>query len=116
MAVKFSMTRDINGYNGFGLMPSDIMWNGVLVSGVEQTITIPSSPYASYPNLVTIFSFAPGSSIWVAYNKTSTPPTSTIALGDIELNPTARSVNEGDIIHFSTNDASNEYGVILYVY
>jgi hypothetical protein len=111
---KFNMIRDINGYNGFGLQFTGIEWQGVLKQGLTQSITIPGSPYADYSGLLLIFSFAPGSSIWVAQNATATAPTTTIALCNSELNPTARQVYAEDIISFATNDVSDEYGAILY--
>lgn len=36
MSTKFSMTRDINGYNGFGILPTYDIQNAVLAVGVEQ--------------------------------------------------------------------------------
>jgi hypothetical protein len=110
------MIRDINGFNGFGLPFADNKFSGILVSQTEQTVTVPNSPYATYPNILAIFSFAPGSSIWVSLNATSTPPSGSIGTVTSELNPTARSMQGGDVLHFNTNDASDEMGVIFYAY
>lgn len=116
MVAKFNMVRDINGYNGFGLQFTDIGWKGILTAGIEDTITIPESPFADYPNLLLIFSFAPGSMVWVSKNQTATAPTGSLAASTSEANPTARAVNAGDVIHFITNDASDEIGATLYAY
>jgi hypothetical protein len=111
---KFIMTRDINSYNGFGLPFSTDKWSTTLLDGVEQTVTVPKSPYSDCPNVLAVFSFAPGSSIWVANNETATVPGGSFASTSSELNPAARSVKGGDVLHFITNDASDELGVIFY--
>lgn len=108
------MVRDINGYNGFGLQFSTELYSGILTSASEQTLTVPSAPDATYPHLLAIFSFAPGSSIWVARNQTAEVPTGAISSSTSEQNPAARYVYPGDVLHFITNDASDEYGVIFY--
>ena len=108
------MVRDINGYNGFGLSFSENEFQGILTSSSEQTVIVPTSPFADYPNLLAIFSFAPGSSIWVALNQTAVAPSGSITSSSSELNPQARLVMGGDIIHFATNDVSDEYGVMFY--
>jgi len=111
---KFAMTRDINGYNGFGLPFADNKYDTALLVGVEQTLTVPNSPFADYPNVLAIFSFAPGSSIWVALNETATVPGASFASTDSELNPAARWCKAGDVLHFISNDAVDEVGVIFY--
>lgn len=111
---KFIMTRDINGYNGFGLPFSDNQYATTLVTGVEQTLTVPEIPFANYPNLIAVFSFAPGSAIWVALNATATIAGSSFATTNSELNPSGRSVQSGDVLHFITADASDEIGVTFY--
>lgn len=110
----FNMTRDINGYNGFGLPFSDNIYNGTLSDGVEQTLTVPKSPFADYPNLIAIFSFQPGSTIYVALNQTAAVASGPITSGTSEINPAARLVKGGDVLHFITNDSSDDYGVIFY--
>jgi len=111
---KFIMTRDINGYNGFGLQFSDNKYSGLLSAGVEQTLTVPESPFADYPNLLAVFSFEPGSTVWVSLNATAVVPSTSISSSNSELNPAARYVTGGDVLHFITDDASDEYGVIFY--
>lgn len=113
---KFNMIRDINGYNGFGLQFTDVMWQGILLAGVEQTIIVPESPFADFKNLLMIFSFQPGSSIWVARNQNATVPAGSVTECVSEMNPTARQVYAGDEINFITNDSSNEFGATLYAF
>ncbi len=111
---KFAMIRDINGYNGFGLQFSDNKYGGILLSAVEQTLTVPNSPFADYQNILAIFSFEPGSTIWVALNQTATLPVGSITSVNVELNPSARYVTGGDVLHFITADATDEFGVTFY--
>lgn len=112
--TKFIMARDINGTNGFGLMPSYWSYTTTLVANVEQTITVPSSNDPMYQRMLIIFGIAPGSTIWVAYNNTATVPSGSFAQSNSEMNPTARWVKAEDVIHLITNDASDEVGVIFY--
>lgn len=111
---KFNMTRDINGYNGFGLPPSQDMFSGVIEAGVEQTVTVPESPYSDFPHVLAVFGLEPGSNNWVAYNQTAVAAAGSLASTNSELNPSARILKGGDVIHFITNDTSNEIGVSFY--
>ena len=114
---KFNMIRDINGYNGFGLQFTGIFWQGLLSQGISQSITIPASPWSDCSNLILIFYFQPGSSVWVARNSTATFPSGAVTLCLSEGNPTARQVYAGDVISFITNDATkDEFGAALYAF
>lgn len=110
MSTKFSMTRDINGYNGFGLMPCDDKFGMNLITGAPQTVTVPDN----HQVWVAIFMLEPGDSVWVAYNATATIPSSTVAACNCELNPPAWRVLAGDTISFATTDASITVGVKFY--
>lgn len=108
------MTRDINGYNGFGLPVSNAKYSAILLAGVEQTVTVPPTQGALYPNLLAIFTFQPGNSIWVALNATASAPSGSFGTTDSELNPQARICKAGDVWHFITNDTTDEIGVFFY--
>jgi len=101
MSTKFSMTRDINGYNGFGILPTYDIYSGALVATVADNMTVP----ANYPNWIAIFSYTPGASVWVCVNGTAAAPVGAIASGSSALNPSARQVKAGDVISFYTDDA-----------
>lgn len=109
--TKFSLVRDINGYNGFGLQFTINKYSANLATSTDTTLTVPS--YSS--QYLAIFSFQNGSSVWVANNATAAVPVgATFAAVSSELNPTARLVNAGDVLHFITADASALVGVTLY--
>lgn len=95
------MTRDINSYNGFGLLPTQDVQAGVLVANVLQSITVPSN----YQNWIAIFSFSPGASCWVSFNDTAAVPVGGPVSSVSVLNPSARQVKAGDTITIISADA-----------
>ena len=110
----FSMSRDINGYVGFGLPFSNEKYNTILSSGSAQTLTVPSSSNATYQKVLAVFSFEPGSVVWVSNNETAAVPGSSFASATSELNPAARLVNAGDVLSFITDNTTSEVGVTFY--
>ncbi len=114
--TPFSMVRDINGFNGFGVSFSDQKYSMTLALGVEQTITIPKPADGQYKNWLVIFSGEPGTSVWVALNGTAVAPTGAASTTTSELNPTARKVagDGSQVLHFITPDTSADVGVVLY--
>lgn len=111
MPTLFAMTRDINGYNGFGLPFSINKYSATLTTGAEQTFTVPSETR----NYIVIFSFEPGARVWVAKNETAAVPAgATVVSTTSELNPTARQVLGGDVLHFITPDVTADMGITLY--
>lgn len=113
MTTKFSMIRDVNGYNGFGLYNSDRKYEVLLTSGGgEVTLTIPGDNPKGYLMIITP---EPGAVVWVAYNATATGGTSPApTTTDSELNPIGRYVKPGDVIHLLTTDTSVQVGIVLY--
>ena len=108
---QFNLTRDVNGYNGFGLPFAVDNYNATIVANTDATLTTPS--YA--PHYVAIFSYQQGGSVWVAANATAAKPVgATFASTTSTLNPTARYVKAGDVIHFLTGDTSAMVGVTFY--
>ncbi len=111
MATKFNMTRDINGYNGFGLQFTDIAYATSLSANAEQHFTVPELSYELY---LAIFSFDPGTRVWVSNGDTAAVPAGSFAATTSELNPTARQVKAGDILSFISPDVSVALGVYFY--
>jgi hypothetical protein len=112
--LPFIMTRDINGYNGFGLPFSNVKRNTILSANVAQTLTVPVSADATYSNVIAVFSFEPGASIWVANNETAAIPSGSFTTATSELNPAARAVKGGDVLSFITADTTSAIGVTFY--
>lgn len=111
MSTKFSMTRDINGYNGFGIPFAQDAQSAILAANVEQHITVPSN----YPNWIAIFNFTPGSSVWVDGITTAVAPTGAFSATTAELNPAARYVQAGKTISFITTDVTSPAVSVLFL-
>ena len=123
MPTPWSMTRDINGYNGFGLAFSLDKYSATIATSTDTTLTVPSAgplgsgtSSTSTNKYIAIFSYEPGSSVWVAVNATAAVPAgASFAATTSELLPTARYVKGGDVLHFITGDTSATVGVTFYV-
>ena len=122
MTLPFSLTRDVNGYNGFGLQFSDTKFNATIAQSTDTTLTIGGNAVMggiaqpSVNKYIAIFSYEPGSQVWVADNATAAIPAgASFASTTSELNPSARVVNAGDVVHFFTPDSGGaNVSVILY--
>jgi len=73
------------------LYPSDSIYSGVLVTNVEQTVSVPTD------TSFVIFGYE--DDIYVNYDTTASVPTSTISQAGGELNPKIRYVGETSVIH-----------------
>lgn len=123
MATKWILSRDINGYNGFGLPFTDTAYSATLATSTDTSLTVPAvnSPGGSSydalvkPILIAIFSYDPGTSVWVAKNATaSSPAGAAFAATASELNPAARLVSAGDVLHFFTTGTAVNVSVSFY--
>jgi len=120
MATPFSMSRDINGYNGFGLSFALDKYSADLAQNTDTTLTVPSSGMIgnvanNVNKYIAIFSYEPGASVWVALNATAAVPVgATFATVSSELNPAARMVSAADVLHFITSDTTAQVGVTFY--
>lgn len=109
MTTKFNMSRDINGFNGFGLTFTDTAYSATIAATTDTSLTVPSSiglgeqgySLNATGQMLAVFTFDPGSSVWVANNIAATTPVgATFAATLSELNPAARLVKGGDVLHF----------------
>jgi hypothetical protein len=110
MITKFKMIRDIAGYNGFGLTFTEWNYNIVLASGSTKTLTIPEED----ERYIAIFSFEPGSTVYVANNDTAAIPGASFAKSSSQLNPVGRWVKAGDVLSFITSNTNADICVQLY--
>lgn len=107
------MTRDINGYNGFGLPFSDTNYSATITTGTATSLTVPGNSVCTV--FLAIFSFTPGGSVYVANNETAAIPAGgSFASTTSVLNPTARVCNAGDVLSFITADTSDDVQVSFY--
>lgn len=113
MTTKFSITRDINGYNGFGLPFSDTNYSATILTGVNTTLDVPG--ISTSTTYLAVFSYNPGASVFVAINQTAAVPAgSTFSSTTSILNPTARVCRYGDVLNFITNDEAAFVTVSFY--
>lgn len=112
--IPFSLKRDINGYNGFGLEFSNYNIQTTLQAGVAQQFVVPTTASSYYNNVECIFSFSPGSSVWVSINGTAQLPGSSFLLTNSQLNPAGRTVAIGDTISVICSDSDVQVGVSFY--
>lgn len=120
--TPFSLTRDINGYNGFGLAFSDTKYSATIAQSTDTTLTVggasPDGMISSFSanRYLAIFNFEPGAQVWVANNATAAVPAgASFASTSSELNPSARVVQAGDVLHFITPDSGGaNVSVVIY--
>lgn len=105
MSTRLSLTKDINGYNAFGIIPSYDVYAGGLAATVEQHFTVPSN----YEYWLAIFTFTPGANIWVDFAGTATVPSTTLAAVSTVLNPAGRQVKAGSVISLITADTDTPW-------
>ncbi len=105
MSTKFNMIRDISGYNGFGIIPTYDIQGCSLTANAAQTFTVPSN----YSNWIAIFSYTPGSNIFVSFTTTAAVPSGTVGALTSVLNPSARAVAGGSTFSVITPDATSPY-------
>lgn len=111
MSTKFNMIRDISGYNGFGIIPTYDIQGCSLAASTAQTFTVP----ANYSNWIAIFSYTPGSNIFVRFDGTAaTVPSGSVAAIFVSLNPSARAVKGGQTFSVITPDATSPYITVEY--
>jgi hypothetical protein len=109
-STKFNMTRDVAGYNGFGVQWPQDGESALLAANTEQHITVPSN----YPNWLAVFSYTPGSNIWVDGTTTAVVPTGAFSATTAELNPSARQVTAGQVLSFITSDTGTPQVKVSY--
>lgn len=111
MSTRFILTRDINGYNGFGLPPATDRYTARLTVGAADDITVPSN----FENWIAILGIEPGANVWTAVNTTAAVPAgATFAASASVLNPVGIYVSAGDTISCITPDATANVSISLY--
>jgi len=118
---QFILTRDINGYVGFGLPFSEMTFQATLATSTNTTLTVPTSlslgrqGNTTSAQFIAIFSFDPGTSVWVSNNTTANSPAgASFVQTNSQLNPAARTVKAGDILNFYTPGIGVSVNVSFY--
>ncbi len=112
MTTPYNINANIYGTNGFGLPFCDTIYNATLAQNVDTTLTVPGSGYTKY---IAVLSYEYDVDVWVAVNNVAAIPVgSTFALTKSELNPPAKYVKAGDVLHMFTPSASAAVSVAFY--
>jgi len=111
MSRNFAMIKDNTAQTTHAMVFSDDKYSATLATTTDTTLTVP----VEHPKYVAIFSYEPGSTVWVANNTTAAVPAgASFAAVSSELNPVAREVAAGDVLHFISPDTSASVGVTFY--
>lgn len=123
MITPYKIERDIAGYNGFGLQPSNLKFSADLAATTDTTLTIPDGaslgmPGATKNRFLAIIKVEWGEEVWFAMNATAAVPAgASFAETDSELivstQDFAREVVAGDVLHFFSTPGA-EVSVVLY--
>lgn len=111
MTTPYNINANIYGTNGFGLPFCDNIFTATLAAATEATVTVPGSGYTKY---IAVFGYEIAG-VWVALNNTATVPAgATLVASKSELNPPAKYVKAGDVIHMITATAGTDVSVAFY--
>jgi hypothetical protein len=113
MAIM-TFARDSGGQNTFAPDFSKQNYHTILSALEEQTLTVPQSSQPDFPNYAAIFSVEPGLKVYVALNGEATVPSGSFEQTLSQLNPTARRVMPGDVLHFITSETTAIVSVSFY--
>lgn len=124
MATPYNVNKNLQGVNGFGSHFSDNIYNATLAATTDTSFTVPgfSSSGASplpYSNnkYLAVFKYAKAEAkdVFVALNATAAAPAgASFAAATSVLNPEAKVVKAGDVIHFFAVTASTNVTIELY--
>jgi hypothetical protein len=110
MSTLANFGRDVQGFNAYAPAFAIDNFATTLSANTEQHFTVPSN----FKHWLAVFSFNPGSNVWVANNTTATLPSGSFASILSVLNPAVRSVEAGDVLSFISADTTDYVGVTLY--
>ena len=110
--TQLNFGRDVQGFNAYAPVQADLLYSATLASGVNASVTIPSSA----PKWIIAVSYQPGTTVYMSVNGTAEEPAGgTFAITTSELNPSPRTVYAGDVVDFITPNTTADVGVALYV-
>jgi hypothetical protein len=124
---EFNIDSRITGARDFGLAFPDSIYSARLAMGSDVSVTVPGDTAfgvagdSTTNRYLAVISYVRSSGInkpldvWVALNDTAAEPAgATFAATTSELNPSARYVKAGDVIHFYAVAANIDVAVSFY--
>lgn len=121
MTTLYNVSTTVQGVNGFGAPFCDTIFTATLGAAAVTALTVPAkaalgmgSATSVKNTYLAVFSYAPGSKVWVANNETAAVPGgAAFAASTSEMNPPAKKVKAGDILSFICT-AGADVSVALY--
>lgn len=124
MTTQYKLQKDVAGYNGFGLPPSDLKFSASLALTTDTTVAVPLSgaigtPLDQVNKFLAIIQVKANASVWLAVNATAAAPAGgTFASTNSDLiiggEYYAIEVKAGDVLHFLAPVAATEVLVKFY--
>jgi len=118
MTTPYNISSVTKGVNGFGLPFCDTIYTATLGAATEATVTVPGSGSVGslgVDKFIAVFSYKLFSDVWVAVNATAAVSAgATLLVSTSELNPSAKYVKAGDVIHVITATAATDISIALY--
>jgi len=107
MTTLYNVNRNAQGVNGYGTPFCTDIYSAALTANTDRAVTVPSKAAIGMASsgsvnntFLAVFSYAPAAKVWVALNQTAVVPAAgTFGAVGSELNPPAKSVKGGDVIH-----------------
>lgn len=112
MTTLLQFARDVQGMNAYAPRTADNKYSATLTNGVATSITVPSN----FANWIVVFSNQPGTNVWVDLTGATAaiPAGGTLTATTSELNPGQRLVTSGTKVSVITDNATADFGVMLY--
>jgi dUTPase len=118
MTTQYNIPEVAHGINSFGTLFCDTIYSVTLAAATEASVTVPGNGAMGSTGIdryLAVFSYKPGTSVWVSLNATATVPAgATLVATRSALNPTAKQVKAGDVIHMITATAATDVSVEFY--
>lgn len=117
MPTKFNIDSIIRGGTPFGLPFCVDVFSARLPATTDTTLTVPSEVKGNY---IVVFGYskpqAASKDVWVAVGEAATVPAGgTFAASSSELNPSAKYVKSGDVIHMIAVTDDTDVSVAFYL-
>jgi len=105
MATEYNINQQTYGRNGFGTQFSDTVVSASLAAATDTSYTVPGTlPAGALPaytsnKYLAVFSYEDAADVWVNLGAAAAVPAGAAFAAGSELNPPARMVKAGDVIH-----------------
>jgi hypothetical protein len=109
--LPLDFATDIRGFNAYAPAFANVIFNTILESDTEQSMTIPTD--AQW--YIAAFSYQPGTNVYVALDDTAVSPSSSVFVETTsEYLPAQRFVPGGSTLSFVTPDLNSYVTVSFY--